>query len=126
MSEAIQFFPIYEDALTKEKEYSAIKSEITLQMMDAWQFNQWEEFEKVRARVPESIRKATNGKDNCRNINFANKIIELLKAGKPHVPFIMIGAAHFLGEDGLLALLRKEGAHIDFIDLNTVKIDEKQ
>lgn len=45
-----------------------------------------------------------------RNIGMTNKIDELIKDGKKHT--VAVGAAHFIGEDGILKLLEEKGYKI--------------
>ncbi|MDU3546188.1 MAG: TraB/GumN family protein [Clostridium sp.] len=45
-----------------------------------------------------------------RNIGMTNKIDELIKDGKNHT--VAVGAAHFIGEDGILKLLEEKGYKI--------------
>lgn len=45
-----------------------------------------------------------------RNIGMTNKIDELIKYGKNHT--VAVGAAHFIGEDGILKLLEEKGYKI--------------
>ncbi|MCR1950920.1 TraB/GumN family protein [Clostridium sp. DSM 100503] len=49
-----------------------------------------------------------------RNINMANKIDELIKDDKKHT--VAVGAAHFIGEDGILKLLEEKGYKINIIN----------
>lgn len=45
-----------------------------------------------------------------RNIGMTNKIDELIKDGKKHT--VAVGAAHFIGEDGIMKLLEEKGYKI--------------
>ena len=45
-----------------------------------------------------------------RNIGMTNKIDELIKDGKKHT--VAVGAAHFIGDDGILKLLEEKGYKI--------------
>ncbi|MBR6103071.1 MAG: TraB/GumN family protein [Ruminococcus sp.] len=46
-----------------------------------------------------------------RNLGMRDKIIELLKSGKKNI-FLTVGSAHFVGDQGIIALLEAEGYKI--------------
>ena len=49
-----------------------------------------------------------------RNVGMAAKVEDYLKSGEPH--FVIMGAAHLLGERGVVELLRKKGLKVEQVE----------
>jgi len=80
-------------------------------MVDAWKVGECKKFNEL---VELNIKKFPKLKNmyyklvDERNVNMANKIDDFIKT-TPKTYFVVVGAAHLVGERGLINLLRKKG-----------------
>jgi uncharacterized protein YbaP (TraB family) len=95
-------------------------------MIGAWFSGDDERFMEMfeaQAGDSELTRQFTEQLLDHRNLGMADKIQDYLAAGDPEAPrtyFVLVGAAHLIGEEGIIALLEERGVATERLTSQTV------
>ncbi len=81
------------------------------EMLDAWHQGDADALEKIMLRELKGYPEIYQPMLVQRNRNWMPKLEAMLKSGKRY--FVVVGALHLVGPDGLLASLRKDGYKIE-------------
>ena len=106
---------VQEQALAASMEESAQMPEMIRRMEQVWMSGNADRLEKLigeYSRGPEPVRKAML---QDRNPHMAD-VVEQLLNGKERV-FVVVGAAHLVGKDGVIAILEKRGYKVEQVSL---------
>lgn len=87
-----------------------MKNQFTV-LLNLWKMGNIEEFEKFVLYPKDKWEKEFNKSlIDDRNITMTEKIMQFLKSGGTY--FVIIGAAHYVGEKGIISLLEQQGIRI--------------